>query len=33
MAANHDLLQAAKDGNLTNLQSALEKGAKVNAKD
>jgi predicted LPLAT superfamily acyltransferase len=33
MAANHDLLQAAQDGNLANLQTALDQGADVNAQD
>jgi len=33
MAANHDLLQVAQDGNLANLQAALAKGAEVNAQD
>ena len=33
MPVNHDLLQAVINGNLADLQAALEKGAKVNAKD
>jgi len=33
MPANHDLLQAAKDGNLANIETALDQGADVNAQN